>query len=167
MKKLFIDIPALTASGVPADQIECEYLFHRTNPGQFPLLEAAQFASYCRQCEDAFCVTACPKEALERLDTGTVKRYNMRCVGCRSCVLACPFGTMFPEVINYVTSKCDYCLNQLQWDPEFRPACVETAPDGCFCMVEIREEDPKNHIFFIGDHLVVKSPSWRHKEAWV
>lgn len=167
MKKLFIDIPSLTESGVPADEIECEYLFHRKNQGQFSLLEVAEFASYCRQCEEAFCVTACPKDALERLDSGTIKRYNMRCVGCKSCVLACPFGTIFPEVINYVTNRCDYCLNQLQEDPEYIPACVETAPNGGFRMVEMDQEDPENHIYFSGDHLAIQSPSWRHKEGRV
>ncbi|HKJ69736.1 MAG TPA: 4Fe-4S dicluster domain-containing protein [bacterium] len=164
MKKLFIDIPSLTESGVPVEEIECEYLFHRKNQGQFSLLEVAEFASYCRQCEQAFCVTACPKDALERLDSGTIKRYNMRCVGCKSCVLACPFGTIFPEVINYVTNRCDYCLNQLREDPEYIPACVETAPNGSFRMVEMDQEDPENHIYFSGDHLAIKSPSWRHKE---
>ncbi len=167
MKKLFIDIPSLTESGVPVEEIECEYLFHRKNQGQFSLLEVAEFASYCRQCEEAFCVTACPKDALERLDSGTIKRYNMRCIGCKSCVLACPFGTIFPEVINYVTNRCDYCLNQLQEDPKYIPACVESAPNGSFRMVEMEQEDPENHIYFSGDHLAIKSPSWRHKEGRV
>jgi Fe-S-cluster-containing dehydrogenase component len=164
LKRLFIDIPALLASGVPADGIECEYMFHRNNPGTFSLLEVAEFAAYCRQCKDAFCVAACPKEALERQENGAIKRYNMRCVGCKSCVLACPFGTIFPEVINYVTAKCDLCLNQMEENPDYVPACVKTAPAGTFAMKEIEKEDPENHIYFSGDRLAIKSPSWRHKE---
>jgi len=165
MKKLYIDIPALLDSGISAEKIECEYLFHRTNHGPFSLLEIAQFASYCRQCMESFCVSACPVEALERQETGTIKRYNMRCVGCKSCILACPFGTIFPEVINYVTSQCDLCLNQLQQDPDYKPACVKTAPSQTFAMKEIKEEDPQHHIFFSGKHLAIKSPNWRHKEG--
>ena len=164
LKRLFIDLPALLASGVPADKIECEYMFHRKNPGPFSLLEVVEFAAYCRQCQDAFCVAACPKEALEREESGLIKRFNMRCVGCKSCVLACPFGTIFPEVINYVTAKCDVCLNQREDDPDYVPACVKTAPPGTFAMKEIEKEDPANHIFFSGEHLAVKSLSWRHKE---
>lgn len=164
LKKLFIDIPALIESGVSAEKIECEYLFHRKNPGTLSVLEIAEFASYCRQCKEAFCVTACPKEALERLETGTIKRYNMRCVGCKSCILACPFGTIFPEVINYVTTGCDYCLNQLNENPDYEPACVKTAPKDTFKMIEIEKEDPKNHIYFSGKYLAIKSPSWLDKE---
>jgi len=164
MKKLFIDVPALINSGVPADQIKCEYLFHRNNNGAFSLLEVAQFASYCRQCTESFCVAACPVEALERQENGTIKRFNMRCVGCKSCVLACPFGTIFPEVINYVTCQCDFCLNQLEQDPDYVPLCVKTAPAQTFVMKEIKEEDPQQHIYFSGEHLAIKSPNWRHKE---
>ncbi len=164
LKRLFIDIPALLESGAKADQIECEYAFHRENNGAFSLLEVAEFAAYCRQCDDAFCISACPKEALEHMPDGTIKRYNMRCVGCKSCILACPFGTIFPEVLNYVSSKCDYCLNQLNKNGSYIPSCVKTAPGESFQIVEIAEEDPEKNIYFYGDHLAVKNANWRRKE---
>lgn len=164
MKKLFIDVPALIDSGVEAGTIDCEYGYHRNNEGVSSLMEVVEFAAYCRQCPEAFCVLSCPKEALERQETGVIKRYNMRCVGCKSCVLACPFGTIFPEVINYLSSKCDYCLNQLNDNPEHVPACVKTAPANTFQMKEV-EEQPEHYVFFVGDHLAVKSPSWRQKEG--
>lgn len=163
MKRLFIDIPALIDGGAP-EQIECEYMYHRRNEGALSLLEIAEFASYCRQCTDAFCVASCPKEALERLESGAVKRWNLRCVGCKSCTVACPFGTIFTEVMNYVTAKCDLCLNQLADNPDYQPLCARTAPNGSFQMIEI-EEQPKAHIFYVGEHLAVKSPSWLQKEG--
>ena len=165
MKKLFIDIPELINSGISLEKIECEYMYHRENDGHFSLLEVAEFSAYCRQCKDAFCVSACPKEALERLDNGTIKRFNMRCVGCKSCVLACPFGTIFPEIINYVTAKCDYCLSKLEADPDYLPVCTNTAPNNTFMVVELDEEDPKKNIFFAGEHLAVKSHNWKYKEG--
>lgn len=165
MKRLFIDIPQLLRAGDSIKSISCEYLFHRTNDGHFSLLEVAEFASYCRQCLDAFCVLACPVEALERTPSGTIKRFNMRCVGCKSCVLACPFGTIFPQVINYVTTHCDYCLNQLADNPDYVPLCAKTAPPNTFQMLEIEANNPKKQSFFVGDHLAIKSPNWRKKEG--
>ena len=165
MKKLLINIPKLMESGVSADKIECEYLFHRKNAGTFSLLEIAQFASYCRQCKSAFCVDACPKEALERLDNGTIKRFNMRCVGCKSCILACPFGTILPETINYITTKCDNCLNQLDENPDYIPLCVKTAPEGTFKMENIEKEDPDEQLFFVGEYLAVINPNWLQKDG--
>jgi Fe-S-cluster-containing dehydrogenase component len=93
-----------------------------------------------------------------------IKRFNMRCVGCKSCILACPFGTIFPEVINYITAKCDFCLKQLQENPDYVPACAQTAPAGTITMREIDEDDPDNHIYLYGDHLAIKSHHWRKKE---
>lgn len=167
MKRLFIDIPVLYDQRDSLAQIACEYMFHRKNPGQFSLLEVAEFAVYCRQCQDAFCVQVCPKEALERTSSGMIKRANMRCVGCKSCTLACPFGTIFPEVMNYLTAKCDYCLRQLQDDPDYVPLCVRTAPANSLQMVEIEADKPEEQIFLYGEHVAIKSPSWRHKEGKV
>lgn len=164
LKRLFIDIPVLMESSVNVEDIHCEYMFHQKNHGAFSLLEVAEFAAYCRQCKEAFCIDACPKEALEHQENGMIKRYNMRCVGCKSCVLACPFGTIFPEVINYVTAKCDYCLNQLEQKPDYEPACVQTAPANSFVMKEV-VEDHKQNIFFVGNHLAVRTPSWLNKEG--
>jgi len=164
LKRLYIDIPALLEPGVDAHEIKCEYMYHQKNNGAFSLLEIAEFSAYCRQCKEAFCVDACPKEALEHQENRMIKRYNMRCVGCKSCILACPFGTIFPEVINYVTSKCDFCLNQLEQKPDYEPACVQTAPVNSFVMKEVME-DPKKNIFFIGNHLAVRTPGWLSKEG--
>lgn len=165
LKKLFIDIPALLESNTDVRSIECGYLFHRTNMGQYSLLEMAEFAAYCRQCKNSFCVDACPKEALEKQDNGLIKRYNMRCVGCKSCILACPFGTIFPEVINYITAKCDFCLEYLEKDPEYIPACVRSAPENTFQLKDIARENPKEHVYFIGDHVAVRTKSWLYKEG--
>ena len=167
MKRLYIDMPALLESTVSAETIDCEYLFHRRNQGPLSVLEIAEFAAYCRQCTDSFCVTACPVEALERLENGSIKRWNMRCVGCKSCILACPFGTILPEVINYITSHCDHCLNQLAKDPDYQPVCVQTAPPETFSIKDVKAEDPDNQIWFCGEHMAIKSPSWRHKEGLV
>ncbi|MBC8526579.1 MAG: 4Fe-4S binding protein [Candidatus Cloacimonetes bacterium] len=165
MKKLLIDITKLVKDKDALDKIDCEYLYHEgTNRGIFSLLEIAEFGVFCRQCKEAFCVDACPKEALERTETNLIKRYNMRCVGCKSCILACPFGTIFPEVINYITSKCDYCLNQLDEDPNYIPLCVKTAGNDAVKIIDIEKEKPEENLFFVGDYMVVKTPSWREKE---
>lgn len=164
MKRLLIDIDKLIKERVSLEEIDCEYLYHEgANRGIFSLIEIAEFGVYCRQCKEAFCVDACPKDALERTKTHLIKRYNMRCVGCKSCVLACPFGTIFPEVINYITAKCDYCLKQLEDDPDYIPLCARTAPNGSVKIIDIENEKPEENLFFVGDYMVVKTPSWRKK----
>lgn len=163
MKRLFVDIPKLLKEE-SIECIDCEYLYHEgANRGVFSIIEIAEFGAYCRQCKESFCIEACPKDALEHSENNTIIRHNMRCVGCKSCILACPFGTIFPEVINYISQKCDFCLNQLENDPDYVPLCVKTAPNETLTMVDIDEDDPENNIYLVGSRMAVKTHHWRNK----
>lgn len=50
-------------------------------------------ATVCRQCEDAPCANVCPNGAISR-DKGFVPVMQERCIGCKTCVVACPYGAM-------------------------------------------------------------------------
>lgn len=50
-------------------------------------------ATLCRQCEDAPCANVCPNGAISR-DKGFVHVMQERCIGCKTCVVACPYGAM-------------------------------------------------------------------------
>lgn len=50
-------------------------------------------ATVCHQCEDAPCANVCPVQAIRR-DRGHIFVTSSRCIGCKSCMLACPFGAM-------------------------------------------------------------------------
>ncbi|MEL3918193.1 4Fe-4S binding protein [Aeromonas enteropelogenes] len=91
----------------------------------------------CRQCEDKPCAMACPNSAIVSED-GCVKVLQARCIGCKSCVVACPYGAMavvVKEVAPTADSlfkrpqtkaqalKCDLCQHR-----EAGPACVEVCP---------------------------------------
>lgn len=154
MKKLFIDLEI--CNKCKECKVDCSYFYHPQNNGITTLRELAAFATVCRQCEEAPCIKACPQDALEKQEDGTLKRYNMRCIGCKSCVLACPFGTIYPEVIPHLASQCDYCLNRLNGKI---PECVNTCPFGAVKYADI-EEDVKENIFAVGKNLVVHSIPW-------
>ena len=164
MKKLFIDVEKLMGPETDIDEIKCSYFYHRENQGAYSLLEVVEFAVYCRKCKIAFCVEACPRDALELTEQNIVKRYNMRCIGCKSCTLACPFGTIFPNIMNYIADKCDVCLDKRKLDPDYVPLCVRSSPAGAIELKAIEKEDPENDIFFYGDHIAIKSHHWLEKE---
>lgn len=131
---------------------ECSYYYHPYNNGVISLRELATFSIICRKCEEGSCVLSCPKDALERLESGIIKRYNMRCISCKSCSYACPFGTIYPEVIPYLVSKCDYCIDR----QEEIPLCVRTCPKGgAIKAVEDIEEDPGKGIYKVTEYLYV------------
>ena len=78
----------------------------------------------CHHCENAPCAQSCPNGAIART-RDSVQVDSQKCIGCKACVVACPFGTM--EIVTTVEAataqKCDLCLDRLQG-----PACVENCP---------------------------------------
>ncbi|NPA97379.1 MAG: ferredoxin [Crenarchaeota archaeon] len=79
----------------------------------------------CFHCFYAPCVTACPTGAMHRDRDGAVVVDTARCIGCLSCLAACPFG--IPELSHrgYV-AKCDLCSKLRQQGLE--PGCVAMCP---------------------------------------
>lgn len=98
----------------------------------------------CRQCQNAPCVNACPTGALV-YQTGTVQLLAERCIGCQTCVIACPFGAM--EMVSMPTQKvagpvtarafvsvahkCDLCI-----DVPGGPACIPVCPTKALFLIE-------------------------------
>ena len=75
----------------------------------------------CFQCDDAACVRVCPVAALTRDETtGSIIVHDDRCVGCGSCLVACPFGQIELDPRTDIAFKCDLC--------EGAPACAAFCP---------------------------------------
>ena len=80
----------------------------------------------CQQCQDAPCLNVCPVKAISRnaeLERVVVD-YDV-CIGCRSCVSACPFGAMIFNPTDRKVFKCDLC----DGDPQCVRFCEEKAVD--------------------------------------
>ena len=84
----------------------------------------------CMHCLHPACVSACPVAALEKQANGPVLYDADRCIGCRYCMVACPFGVPrfeWDEVIPVIT-KCTFCDDRLAAGDG--PNCVEFCPVG-------------------------------------
>lgn len=80
----------------------------------------------CFQCDDAACAAACPTQALVRNEeTGAIEMARDRCILCRLCVAACPFGNMLWDETYHIVQKCDLCGG----DPKCVPFCPTKALD--------------------------------------
>jgi len=138
-KKLVID---LAKAALQEDTgVRCSYKHHPENRGIDSLLEMIRFSLICRRCELAPCIQACPYSALEKVssernDAGILVRHNMLCTGCGSCAIACPFGTIYTDLIPYPSSVCDVCEGRLE--PGEKTLCAQTCPDGS---IDYREVD--------------------------
>ena len=88
--------------------------------------------SQCMQCLEPTCVSVCPVGAMTKSELGPILYSADRCIGCRYCIMACPFdvpkfeweGGMFS-----VIGKCQFCTHQRLAEGKI-PACVESCPTG-------------------------------------
>lgn len=94
---------------------------------------AVKTAVTCRHCEDAPCAQVCPSGALVQAND-SIQLNKDKCIGCKTCVLACPFGAigMVEESVTLTSSdsglrttahKCDLCIDDAK-----SPACVTACP---------------------------------------
>lgn len=98
----------------------------------------------CRQCEDAPCARACPTGAMLQ-ENGIVAVREKNCMGCKVCVMVCPFGAISVksetgdpegERTNHgVARKCDLCADT----GRETPACIEGCPTKAITLVDLEE----------------------------
>ena len=80
-------------------------------------------SSACMHCENALCTQVCPAAAITKRDDGIVIIDQEKCIGCRYCEWACPYGAPQFDAERGVMTKCHFCYERL--DAGEKPACVE------------------------------------------
>jgi len=122
--------------------------------GQYPDVKRMYIPKRCMNCEDPACVEVCPSGATVKRDDGIVSVDQDKCIGCRYCIMACPYNarTFVAEQRSYhdipsvwekvryaehtigVVDKCDFCCDRIDdglakgqvpgKDQDATPACV-------------------------------------------
>ncbi|MEW5815404.1 MAG: 4Fe-4S dicluster domain-containing protein [Spirochaetota bacterium] len=122
--------------------------------GKFPDVKRVFIPKRCMNCGDPLCLSVCPSGATEQGDDGIVTINREKCIGCRYCIMACPYNVRvfyaveqsyhnFPsrwEIVRYkehttgVVEKCDFCKDRIDYglknnlqpgkDPDATPFCV-------------------------------------------
>jgi len=106
----------------------------------------------CHHCEQPACVAACPSRAYEKRADGVVTHHEARCVGCRYCEMACPFGAPKYDASAGVMTKCDFCRHESAGRadrPGLAPAAAETPSHVPACIAAcpteaLRAPSPEN-----------------------
>jgi len=95
--------------------------------GTFPDTRRLFSVMRCNHCTDAPCVTICPTTALDYRDDGIVDFDKDRCIGCKSCMQACPYDALYIDPETHTAAKCNYCASRI--DVGLEPACVNVCPE--------------------------------------
>ena len=95
--------------------------------GTFPNTKRMFSVMRCNHCTAAPCVSICPTQALFIRKDGIVDFDNRRCIGCKSCMQACPYDALYIDPETNTAAKCNYCAHRV--DIGLEPACVIVCPE--------------------------------------
>jgi Fe-S-cluster-containing dehydrogenase component/formate-dependent nitrite reductase membrane component NrfD len=110
--------------------------------GAFPNTRRYFSVLRCNHCDSAPCVTICPTVALYRRDDGIVDFDGARCIGCKSCMQACPYDALYIDPDTSTAAKCNYCAHRIEVGLE--PACVIVCPERAIIAGDL--DDPTSPI---------------------
>ncbi len=89
------------------------------------------FSLQCRHCDEPWCVYSCLTGAMHRdAITGAVTVDSEKCIGCWTCIVACPYGAIVQDKERKIAAKCDLCPSR------DIPACVANCPNEALVFIE-------------------------------
>jgi len=94
----------------------------------------------CFHCDLPACVSACPtKASYKRKEDGIVLVDPRKCIGCKICMLACPYDARYFNENIHAIDKCTFCQPRLE--KGLKPACVEACPAHVRIFGDLNDED--------------------------
>lgn len=124
--------------------------------GKWPKLTATFEPEQCHHCAEPACVRVCPTGASIQRSDGVVIVKPADCVGCRYCIIACPYDARFFREDTGIVEKCDFCARRLERGEV--PACVDTCPGKVRIFGDIN--DPSSRLYEL-----IESRQYRVKKA--
>lgn len=117
--------------------------FEHLESGTFPDVVAEVVPMQCMHCVDAPCQHVCPTGATYTTESGVVLVDAEKCIGCKYCMAACPYGVRMVEEATGVVEKCRFCWSD-ELDGPNNPSCVAT------CIADARVfgdlDDPSSEV---------------------
>ena len=93
--------------------------------GKYPDVKSRYLSTACNHCEEPACMKACPSGAISKEQRfGAVLIDQTKCIGCKRCAAACPYGAPTFDEKKKKMDKCTLCVHRLEVG--FAPACVRT-----------------------------------------
>lgn len=116
--------------------------FHEKEEGTFPNVSYQIFPTQCMHCEDAPCVEVCPTGASYKREDGIVLVDHDKCIGCKYCMVACPYDARVVNEETGVVEKCRFCVEEVEQGNQ--PICVSTCIGGARIFGDL--DDPNSEV---------------------
>ena len=133
--------------------------------GEYPNTETVHFPKSCLHCEEPPCVPVCPTGAsYKRKEDGIVLVDYNKCIGCKYCSWACPYGARELDEQQKVMKKCTLCVDRIydttMTAEERRPACVRACPTSARLFGDIH--DPESEV----SHAIREAGGYQLMAEW-
>ena len=111
--------------------------------GKYPNVKRSFLPRLCNHCKKPPCVSVCPTQASYRdEEKGLVDIREERCIGCKMCIVACPYDARFTHPTKKVANKCDFCIHRVE--KGVVPSCVNTCPSNARIFGDLN--DPNSEV---------------------
>lgn len=136
-------------NGVPLGNFRTWVQTHET--GTFPNVGLHFVPKLCNHCDHPACVSVCPTGAsFKRGEDGIVLINQEICVGCKYCMVACPYGVRYLHEARGVVDKCTWCVHRVE--EGIVPSCANTCVAGARIFGDLN--DPTSEI----SQFIAKNP---------
>lgn len=119
------------------DYANCEWEVTEDGVAKAKDVYAYSVSMACNHCENPACVSVCPTAAMQKREDGIVFSDQELCIGCGSCVSACPYEVPYISAETKKSRKCDFCKDLI--DQGEVPYCVAACSMRCLEYGEIEE----------------------------
>ncbi len=110
--------------------------------GAYPDVRRRFQVTRCNHCANPPCVRICPVTAMYQRSDGIVEFDPSICIGCKSCMQACPYDSIYLDPETNTAAKCTFCAHRL--DVGLEPACVVVCPEHAILAGDLN--DPASEI---------------------
>jgi Fe-S-cluster-containing dehydrogenase component/formate-dependent nitrite reductase membrane component NrfD len=110
--------------------------------GAYPDVRRRFQVTRCNHCANPPCVRICPVTAMYQRDDGIVEFDPSICIGCKSCMQACPYDSIYLDPETNTAAKCTFCAHRI--DVGLEPACVVVCPEHAILAGDLN--DPASEI---------------------
>jgi tetrathionate reductase subunit B len=108
--------------------------------GTYPRVQRFYLPVLCNHCENPICVYPCPvKATFRRKEDGVVVVDPHLCIGCKICIVACPYQMRYLDPIKRVAQKCNFCIQRI--GAGLDPACVEACPTEAMIFGDLNDKE--------------------------
>jgi Fe-S-cluster-containing dehydrogenase component len=111
--------------------------------GVFPNVHLSHLPLLCMHCSEPPCVDCCPTGASQQREDGIVFVEQSKCIGCKTCIMSCPYGARHANHETGTAVKCDFCKDRQAIGRQ--PFCVETCHQKARIFGDV--DDPESEVY--------------------